>query len=103
MAFELMEQIKKAESQAEQLRQDALKEGRDILKTAQEVCVALEKDAEKDIRKAYQDAMETGRQKVLSLIESNTAAREAQRSAMTDRAMAKQQKAVDHLVREVLK
>lgn len=102
MAFEMMEQIRKAEEKAEKIRLDAQREGREILKSAQEVSAANERSAEKDIRRDYQTAMEAGRARVENVIASAAVGRGKARGEMTLKALQNKARAVDYIVGRVL-
>ena len=50
MALEMMEQVRAAEAQAENLRRQAQLEAREIVKAAEEACRAIERESVQEIK-----------------------------------------------------
>ena len=61
MSLEILQSIERAESQAEQVRGDAQRAARDMLKSVEAACVAHERAAAIEHRGLYQQLMEQNR------------------------------------------
>lgn len=57
MAIELMEEIKAAEVRADNVRAEAQRQSREMIKSVEEACMEHERAAQKDARTIYQDAL----------------------------------------------
>lgn len=71
MAIELMEEIKAAELRAENVRAQAQRESREMIKSVEEACMEHERAAQKDARGIYQDALSKKRAAVEQEIASH--------------------------------
>lgn len=61
LSLDLLSQIERAEQSAEEVRADAAREARDILKAVEEACLVSERDAARDIREGAQRLTEETR------------------------------------------
>lgn len=64
MAVEWLEEIRRAEAEAEKIRQDAVAQGREIVKSVEEAELANERRAAADIRAQYQSRMTAKRMEI---------------------------------------
>ncbi len=83
MALELMEQIKAAELKADNERQRAQREGREVVKAVEEACLDQERTAQQDARQLYQHAMAERRAAVEGEIASHAAQKQEKLAQLT--------------------
>ena len=90
MAIELMEEIKAAEARADDVRAQAQRESREMIKSVEEACMEHERAAQKDARKIYQDALNAKR----AAVEKEIASHSGEKKRALDDMMAKARKNV---------
>lgn len=64
MAIQWLEEVRRAEENAEKIRLDAAEQGRDIIKSVEEASVGQERQAATDMRGEYQRRMADKRQEI---------------------------------------
>lgn len=70
MAFEIMDSILLAEKKADEVRQNAQTQGREIIKACEEACALEEKASEQELSARYTARMDERRRQVESMIAS---------------------------------
>lgn len=102
MSLELLQSIEKAEARAEEIRADAQREAREMIKSVEEVCVTNERSAVMDHRTLSQGILEEARgtaQKRIAAMEE----KEAQtRGAITAAARKNLDRAADLIFERVV-
>lgn len=83
MSLELLTSIEKAEARAEEIRAEAQREARDILKSVEEACTHNERDAALQQRAMVQRVLEDARETANRRIETEAAAEAGRREAVT--------------------
>ena len=102
MAFEIMDNIRKAEANAQQVLQNAQRQGREIIKASEEASLANEKNAEREMREAYQTAMEERRLQVEKIIRAKQDEQAARNEQARQDAMQRVPQAARYIVERVL-
>lgn len=102
MAFEIMNSIRKAEAEAEKLRQDAQRKGRDIVQASEEAAAADERNTDKEIREIYNDSLQKRRTQVEKMIADNQHKLTATREVTHQQALSRVPEAALYIVERVL-
>lgn len=102
MAFEIMDRIRKAEEEADKLRQDAQRKGRDIVQASEEAVAADERSADKEIREIYNRSLQERREQVEQMIEDNRQKLAAVRESAHLQALSRVPEAARYIVERVL-
>ena len=85
MSLEVLNLIREAEQKAEEVRQDAVREARDIIKSVEGACAMQERSAAIEQRAEYQAILEKDRKQV-----EVTLKKEAEKNAEALKALSKQ-------------
>lgn len=102
MAFEIMDSIRKAEVEAEKLRLDAQRKGRDIVQASEEAAAADERSADKEMRETYNNALQERRKQVEQIILGNQQGLAAARESAHQKALSRVPEAARYIVERVL-
>ena len=89
MSLELLQNIEKAEARAEEIRAEAQREARDMLKSVEEVCVTNERNAVLEHRALSQGILEEAKEAAGKRIDAMAAKEETSRGQVTDAARQK--------------
>ncbi len=82
LSLEILQSIQAAEAKAEEMRSDAQREARDMIKSMESVCVAQERSAAIEHRALYQQLMDQDRQRVEAQLAQNSQELARQRAAL---------------------
>jgi vacuolar-type H+-ATPase subunit H len=77
LSLEVLSQIREAEAKAEDVKQEAQREARDMIKSVESACAAAERSAAVEHRGMYQQLMEGKRQEVMQHLKENRVAADA--------------------------
>lgn len=102
MSWEVLKAVERAEAKAEDIRQSAQKEAREILKSVEEACAIEERNAALEHRalslRILEDAKATARRR----IEMADAQEEKRRTAVVEAARRRLDEAADMIVKRVV-
>ncbi len=93
MAETLLEQIEKAEQQADEIRAQAAREARDIIKSVEEASAAMSRQAVKEMHEAASRTLEEARISTQDEIKTLEMRRSAERESLKKLAQARVSKA----------
>ena len=103
MSLEILQSIEQAESQAEQVRGDAQREARDMLKSVEAACVARERAAAIDHRGLYQQLMEQNRVSVEGELAKKSQTLAKERAALCKDAEARLDQAATQIFERIVR
>ncbi len=103
LSLEVLSQIREAEEKAENIRQDAQREAREIIKSVESACASAERSAAVDHRGMYQQMMEGKRQEVMLHLKENREAADAKVSSEMKQAEKRLDQAASLIFERVVK
>lgn len=103
MSLEILQSIEQAEGQAEQVRSEAQREARDMLKGVEAACVARERAAAIDHRGLYQQLMEQNRLRVAETLAKQSQELARERAALCKAAEARLDQAATQIFERIVR
>ena len=102
MAVQLLEQIRQAEEAAEQLRQQAQREAREIVKASEEASAHARRDAEQGVRTHYREQMDAQKLRIQEELAQAGHALQAAQQEEIDKARARIPQAAQRISERIL-
>lgn len=102
MTLEILEKIRQAEQKADEIRQNAVREGRDMIKASQEVAAKEEREAALLCRALYNKELNIKKDSVEKRIASYFDSNAAKRAAIIEAANQNIDKAVSLIIERIV-
>lgn len=102
MATDILEKIRRAEAEAERLRQEAQAQARDILKASEEASLHAERESDREARTRYRNKLEETRLRIEADLADQRARDEGERRRVAEAAAAKVPEAARYIVGRIL-
>lgn len=103
MSLEILQSIEQAEAKAEELRADAQKQAREIVKSVEAACLAQERAAAVEHRALYQQLMEQDRQRVAEELARKSERYAAERAKLCKAAEARLEQAATQIFERIVR
>ena len=103
MSLEILQSIEQAEAKAEELRADAQKQAREIVKSVEAACLAQERAAAVEHRALYQQLMEQDRVRVTGELAKKSQGYATERAALCKAAEARLEQAATQIFERIVR